>query len=445
MNLNTRVGRKLAGILGTARQHLATPNSTCTLALVLDVSSGNSAAIACRKLRECFAGTEVTAFYVTHRASDGPEAITTAAEITGDAPTEVRPRGQLQSRVAQSYVCVTAFASVSWRRPLLAQMEVKGRRVGIVAFPTGSSGSETQPQEQDQHQQQYEACMAKLQRLMQRFFTRAALVGNVVRTPESSRERLVRLLTSDKDKFDHGGWPVSRHDLCVRLSLLGPRAIDDLCDLYTRSFESWDTFVDMFVHRHGPFALAKGLLDVSDPRARHVQRDASSGPRLLPLIAKDIPGPRQSPGGIQEPSETSSGAALAEESTPDEHDLPPEPSSEAHAEAGAGAEADSPDGAEAEEPSQVRFLLHGLKEKVHFPRHSRHPPHTCRCYPTGTLGASSTAFRTTTDPSWQRTRLTRWKITLGSRCCGSTQAMPESGVRCSWLLALQTPLHTETF
>lgn len=191
--------------------------------------------------------------------------------------------------------------------------------MGIVAVPTGfhaprREADDEMPrvdqredhhwQQQHQHQQQQghqdeqerykHACSAKLHCLMQRFSSRASWIGQVEtqRTPGQSRNRLLGLLVSDDRHFSCSRcgcpWPVSRHDLCLRLSLLGPAAIEDLCDLYNMSFISWQAFVDMFVQGRAPVVLAKRLLDLSHPALRHAPQNASSGPRLLPLVSKDI-------------------------------------------------------------------------------------------------------------------------------------------------------------
>lgn len=172
--------------------------------------------------------------------------------------------------------------------PSRGQEEVEGRCIAFLVFPA----SQTCPEPEEKARQRTMRD-ARLKGLMLRFCARASLVGQVEHTPTAARNRLVRLLASDMDKVDRGDWQLTRHELCLRLSLLGPGAITDLCDLYRQSFKSWNTFRTTFLYRNGTFPLAKGLLHLSDPGTEPVPRDPQSGPRLLPFIVKDLPGPKQ--------------------------------------------------------------------------------------------------------------------------------------------------------
>ena len=171
--------------------------------------------------------------------------------------------------------------------PPYGQGEVEGRCIAFLVFPA----SQTCPEPEEKARQRTMRD-ARLKGRMLRFCARASLVGQVEHTPTAARNRLVRLLASDMDKVDRGDWQLTRHELCLRLSLLGPGAITDLCDLYRQSFQSWSTFKTTFLYRNGTFPLAKGLLRLSDPGTEPVPRDPQSGPRLLPFIVKDLPGPK---------------------------------------------------------------------------------------------------------------------------------------------------------
>ena len=192
---------------------------------------------------------------------------------------------------------------------------------------------------------------------MRRYSARALLVGRVARAAAPSRARLLHLLDSDKDKFDQDGWTMPRHDLCLRLSLLGPGAVTDLCDLYRQSFKSWNTFKNMVLYRIGPFALAKGLLDLSDPSADPVPREPQCGPRLLNLIAKDRPGPRPRGGRAQERSVSTSRGSQVQESAPEAQSRAVGSAVEASTGTPAHAESDCEAGGEIQEPQDTVRLV----------------------------------------------------------------------------------------